>query len=246
MGDKPQVMASLVTNINNNFLHGKQCKGRSRPEPESDLSCHQFAGKKAQRSPSLLGERIKQLLGVEEEPDSPPRSRKGLYQSVSSSNLTHHPASSSLPPQVPRSFYLGELGELPSQLRGSRSLHTSPTPPASPSSRRCPPAPAPPRPRTPPASASVWAALLTTWRTFPSPQNWRTPTTTTRPGTGMNLIISIVSGEAAQPARLRAVLMRNICLVVPSHCGDIGQTRTCQTPATTFSATTGTASTLTV
>ena len=132
MGDKPQVMASLVTNINNNFLHGKQCKGRSgsepEPEPESDLSCHRSAGKKAQRSPSLLGERIKQLLGVEEEPDSPPRSRKGLYQSVSSSNLSHHPASSSLPPQVPRSFYLGELGELPAQLRGSRSLHTSPHP----------------------------------------------------------------------------------------------------------------------
>ena len=85
-------------------------------------------GKKAQRSPSLLSERIKQLLGVEDEPDSPPRSRKGLYQSVSSSNLSPHPASSSLPPQVPRSFYLGDLQHLPAQLRGSRSLHTSPHP----------------------------------------------------------------------------------------------------------------------
>ena len=87
--------------------------------------------KKPQRSPSLLGDRIKQLLGVDtdhhhDEDDSPPRSRRGLFQSVSSTNLSQpHPPSSSLPPQIPRSFYLGDL-DIPSKLRGSRSLHNSP------------------------------------------------------------------------------------------------------------------------
>ena len=55
---------------------------------------------------------------------SPPRSRRGLFQSVSSTNLAA-PPSSSLPPQVPRSFYLGDL-DLAARLRGSRSLHNSP------------------------------------------------------------------------------------------------------------------------
>lgn len=85
--------------------------------------------KKPQRSPSLLGDRIRQLLGVEPDPDpedSPPRSRRGLFQSLSSSNLCPPaPPSSSLPPQIPRSFYLGDL-DIAARLRGSRSLHNSP------------------------------------------------------------------------------------------------------------------------
>ena len=86
-------------------------------------------GKKPQRSPSLLGDRIRQLLGVDQDPepeDSPPRSRRGLFQSLSSSNLAPPaPPSSSLPPQIPRSFYLGDL-DIAARLRGSRSLHNSP------------------------------------------------------------------------------------------------------------------------
>ena len=109
--------------------------------------------KKAVRSPSLLGD-IKQLLGVDTETedsqvtnhsaaaghvtsyssligqDSPPRSRRGLFQSLSSSNL-HQPPSSSLPPQIPRSFYLGDL-DIPARLRGTRSQHSSPCVPAPP------------------------------------------------------------------------------------------------------------------
>ena len=87
------------------------------------------SGKKPQRSPSLLGDRIRQLLGVDQDPepeDSPPRSRRGLFQSLSSSNLAPPaPPSSSLPPQIPRSFYLGDL-DIAARLRGSRSLHNSP------------------------------------------------------------------------------------------------------------------------
>ena len=109
--------------------------------------------KKPVRSPSLLGD-IKQLLGVDTETedsqvtnhsaasghvtsyssligqDSPPRSRRGLFQSLSSSNL-HQPPSSSLPPQIPRSFYLGDL-DIPARLRGTRSQHSSPCVPAPP------------------------------------------------------------------------------------------------------------------
>ena len=50
--------------------------------------------KKPQRSPSLLGDRIKALLGVDHDSgdhnndDSPPRSRRGLFQSVSTNNLS--------------------------------------------------------------------------------------------------------------------------------------------------------------
>ena len=88
-----------------------------------------MSGKKPQRSPSLLGDRIRQLLGVDQDPDpedSPPRSRRGLFQSLSSSNLAAPaPPSSSLPPQIPRSFYLGDL-DIAARLRGSRSLHNSP------------------------------------------------------------------------------------------------------------------------
>ena len=93
------------------------------------LSVLSVSGKKPQRSPSLLGDRIRQLLGVEPDPepeDSPPRSRRGLFQSLSSSNLCPPaPPSSSLPPQIPRSFYLGDL-DIAARLRGSRSLHNSP------------------------------------------------------------------------------------------------------------------------
>ena len=67
---------------------------------------------------------------------SPARSRRGLFQSLSSSNLAGggsgvHQTASSLPPHAPRSFYLGEL-DLVAGLRGSRSHHASPAqPPAS-------------------------------------------------------------------------------------------------------------------
>jgi len=87
--------------------------------------------RKPQRTPSNLGDKLKQLLGVETG-SPPPRSRRGLFQSVSSTDLCpqSHQPSTSLPPQIPRSFYLGEL-DIPAKLRGSRSMHNSPHPPCS-------------------------------------------------------------------------------------------------------------------
>ena len=66
------------------------------------------------------------MLGVDQDDgdtdDSPPRSRRGLFQSHSTSSS--QAPGSSLPPQIPRSFYLGDV-DIP-RLGGSRSLHCSP------------------------------------------------------------------------------------------------------------------------
>ena len=112
-------MGTLVNNNNNN-------NGKEKGDKYKNIS-----QRKPQRTPSNLGDKLKQLLGVET-CDPLPRSRRGLFQSVSSTNLSSpsHQPSTSLPPQIPRSFYLGEL-DIPANLRGSRSMHNSPHPPCS-------------------------------------------------------------------------------------------------------------------
>ena len=93
MEDKPRSLATLVNNNNNNNNSRAPCKGMNSFMVRSVFSQGSVPAKKAQRSPSLLGERIKQMLGVEDEekPDCPPRSRRCLYQSVSSTNLSPPP-----------------------------------------------------------------------------------------------------------------------------------------------------------
>ena len=66
MEDKPRSLATLVSNNNNNNTRAP-CKGKSGSMVRSGFSRGSVPAKKAQRSPSLLGERIKQMLGVEDE-----------------------------------------------------------------------------------------------------------------------------------------------------------------------------------
>merc|ERR1711892_1586150 len=118
---KDVAMGTLVNSANSTNNNNNSNKGTYK----------NVSHRKPQRTPSNLGDKLKQLLGVEMG-DPPPRSRRGLFQSVSSTNLSSqsHQPSTSLPPQIPRSFYLGEL-DIPANLRGSRSMHNSPHPPCS-------------------------------------------------------------------------------------------------------------------
>lgn len=95
---------------------GKEEKGKE--EGGNDGEEGEGVRRLPQRTNSQRGER-------EEER----RSRRALFQSVSTSNLNQQPSSSLPPPPLPR-FHLGDLDQsaLPPKLRGSRSLHGSPQP----------------------------------------------------------------------------------------------------------------------